>query len=58
MSRRFLYTALLPSCCLFCVGYVVGCQFEPIWLRLLTAYPTGILAFFLFRKWGFFIIKK
>lgn len=57
-SKKFVLEMLLPCFCLLFVGYLVGTLFETLWLRLVVGYSAGITAFFLFRRWGMWIVGK
>lgn len=43
---------ILPCVVLLLVGFLVGSQFEMLWMRFVTGFPAGVAAYFLFRQWG------
>ncbi len=50
--KALLAIKIFPLVALLCVGYLVGNLFEPLWLRLITGFPAGMVAYFFYRNWG------
>ena len=56
--REVLFTSILPSVALFCVGYITGGLFETLWMRFVFGLSAGTGAYFLFRQWGKWVLRK
>jgi len=58
MSEKEWLIDILPAVCLVLVGYLVGSQFEVLWMRYAVGMPAGVAAYFLYRQWGKYICNR